>query len=77
MTTSNASDLPPSFEPNAVHLVSLKDSKITTVSLYSSRAEITRVFKFHVKAGLNQLNVSGLPNVLDQASLKYVILLLR
>lgn len=51
MTASK--DAPPSFEPRAIELVSVNDSKITNVSLYSSRAEITRVFRFEVKVGLN------------------------
>lgn len=71
---STNTEVPPSFEPHAINLVSVQDSKITNVSLYSSRAEITRVFKFSVKVGLNQVNVSGLPNALDQKSLKYASL---
>ncbi len=69
---SASTDAPPSFEPHCINLVSIKDSKITNVSLYSSRAEITRAFKFDVRVGLNQVHIAGLPNVLDKDSLKYV-----
>jgi hypothetical protein len=58
---------------NVIDLVSAKDSKITNVSLYSGRAEITRLYKFGVKAGQNQVRLSGLPSVLDQNSLRYVL----
>lgn len=63
-------DVPPSFEPHAINLISEKDSKITNVSLYPSRAEVTRTFKLNVNVGLNQANITGLPNVLDEDSLK-------
>ena len=63
---------PPSFEAHTKDLVSVEDSKITSVSLYSGRAEITRLFKVHVKVGLNQLRIKGLPNVLDADSLRCV-----
>ena len=72
MDTSN--DSPPPFEPiNIVELVSVDNSKIAGVSLYSGRAEITRVYKFSVKTGQNQINITGLPNVLDQGSLRFVV----
>ncbi|KAG5640964.1 hypothetical protein DXG03_006525 [Asterophora parasitica] len=64
-------DSPPSFQPiNAIELVSKENSKITGVSVYSGRAEVTRSFKFDVKTGQNQVTVNGLPNVLDQDSLR-------
>ncbi|KAJ6527188.1 hypothetical protein B0H19DRAFT_970147 [Mycena capillaripes] len=64
-------DHPPAFEPiSSVELQSLVDSKIIAVSLYSSRAEITRLYKFTVKTGQNQVNISGLPNVLEAESLR-------
>jgi len=66
---------PPPFPPNnTIELVSVRDSKIASVSVYSSRAEITRLFKFDVKAGLNHVSVSGLPSVLDKDSLRCVVL---
>ncbi|KXN85068.1 Protein F37C4.5 [Leucoagaricus sp. SymC.cos] len=61
--------LPP-FAPTTIDLVSVKDGKVTHVSLYSSRAEITRAFRFEAKVGLNQVNINGLPNTLDTNSLK-------
>ncbi|TFK17639.1 hypothetical protein FA15DRAFT_698379 [Coprinopsis marcescibilis] len=61
---------PPAFEPHVVDLESIEDSKILSVSVYSGRAEVTRLFKFTVKAGQNQVNISGLPNVLDQNTLR-------
>jgi hypothetical protein len=57
---------------NVVNLVSLDDSKITHVSLYTGRAEVTRLYAFSVKAGQNQVVISGLPSILDQQSLRYV-----
>lgn len=67
-----STEVPPSFQPHSIELVSVKDSKVTNVSLYSSRAEVTRVFKFDVKVGINFVKISGLPNALEQDSLKYV-----
>ncbi|KAF7318747.1 hypothetical protein HMN09_00387000 [Mycena chlorophos] len=64
-------DQPPSFEPtSAIELQSVAASKIIAVSLYSSRAEVTRLYKIGVKTGLNQVNISGLPNVLETESLR-------
>lgn len=65
-------DHPPAFEPTSIELQSVTDSKITSVSLYSTRAEITRLFKFAVKTGQNQVNIVGLPNVLESESLRCV-----
>lgn len=71
-----ATDTPPPFElTNTVDLVSVNDSKIVSVSLYTGRAEITRLYKFTVKTGQNQVNISGLPNVLDTQSLRFVFCL--
>jgi uncharacterized protein (TIGR02231 family) len=55
---------------NTIELDSVTDSTITGVSVYSGRAEITRLFKLNIKTGQNQLGISGLPKVLDQESLK-------
>ncbi|KAJ7660443.1 hypothetical protein B0H17DRAFT_954241 [Mycena rosella] len=61
----------PAFKPaSSIELQSVTDSKITGVSLYSSRAEITRLYKFGVKVGHNQVNISGLPNILETESLR-------
>ena len=70
MTSSTATE-PPSFPPvNNLELESVKDSRITSVSVYSGRAEITRLFTFNVKLGQNQLNILGLPKALDQDSFR-------
>ncbi|KAJ7258784.1 hypothetical protein B0H12DRAFT_1201805 [Mycena haematopus] len=62
---------PPAFEPaSSIELQSVAHSKITSVSLYSTRAEITRLYKFTVKTGQNQVIISGLPNVLEAESLR-------
>lgn len=66
MTTTD----PPPFEPSKIELKSVADSKIIAVSLYSTRAEITRLFKFAVKTGQNQVHIAGLPNVLETESLR-------
>jgi uncharacterized protein (TIGR02231 family) len=66
-----ANDIPPTFEPTSfVQLTSLDHSKITSVSLYSNRAEITRLYQFTASTGQNQVNITGLPNVLDKESLR-------
>lgn len=67
----STNDLPPAFEgSNLVELVSVDDSKIVNVSLYSARAEITRLFKFKVKMGQNQVRITGLPSEIDRESLR-------
>ncbi|KAJ7456145.1 hypothetical protein FB451DRAFT_1143590 [Mycena latifolia] len=64
-------DHPPAFEPtSSIDLQSTADSKITGVSLYPTRAEVTRLYKFAVKTGQNQVNISGLPNLLEAESLR-------
>lgn len=72
MTHQNEETLPPFQAVNAIDLVAVDDSKIISVSVYAGRAEITRLFKFNVKTGQNQLNIVGLPRAMDQDSLKYV-----
>ncbi|KAH8083291.1 hypothetical protein BXZ70DRAFT_900822 [Cristinia sonorae] len=70
-STTSPDPAPPPFPPaNTIELVSVKDSKITNVSVYSGRAEITRLFEFTVKAGQNQLNIVGLPQALEWESLR-------
>jgi hypothetical protein len=63
---------PPAFEPTSIELQSVADSKITSVSVYPTRAEVTRVYKFAVQTGQNQVYISGLPNVLEPESLRCV-----
>ncbi|KAF8066009.1 hypothetical protein FPV67DRAFT_1562583 [Lyophyllum atratum] len=48
--------------PHVIDLVSVDDSKRIHVSLYSGRAELTRLYKFPIKIGQNQVNINGLPN---------------
>ncbi|KAJ6459732.1 hypothetical protein C8R47DRAFT_1180717 [Mycena vitilis] len=43
---------------------------IISVSLYSTRAEITRLYKFAVQTGQNQVSISNLPNVLEAEFLR-------
>ncbi|KAJ6498227.1 hypothetical protein DFH09DRAFT_945554 [Mycena vulgaris] len=63
-------DPPPAFEPSTIDLQSVTDSKIVSVSLYSTRAEVTRLYKFAVNPGQNQVNISGLPSSLETESLR-------
>jgi len=71
MTTSKSSESVPPFQlSNPIELVAEKDSKIISVSVYTGRAEVTRLFKFDVKTGQNQLNIIGLPAVLDRDSFR-------
>ncbi|PPR01511.1 hypothetical protein CVT24_001881 [Panaeolus cyanescens] len=60
----------PQESPDAIKLESVQDGKITAVSLYSTRAEITRLFRVTVNAALNQIVVRGLPRVMDQESFR-------
>ncbi|KAJ2933436.1 hypothetical protein H1R20_g3660, partial [Candolleomyces eurysporus] len=68
MTTTSAN--PPPFEQHTVQLESAVDSKITGVSVYSDRAEVSRAFRFPVKTGQNQVIISGLPKALNHDSLR-------
>ncbi|KAF8989094.1 hypothetical protein BDQ17DRAFT_1373562 [Cyathus striatus] len=62
---------PPPFEgPNFAKLQSSKDGTITHVSVYPSRAHITRLFKLPLKIGRNFITISGLPKVLDDDSIR-------
>ncbi|TFK38940.1 hypothetical protein BDQ12DRAFT_745564 [Crucibulum laeve] len=70
-STSPLDFAPPSFQPpHNINLVSVDDSKITRVNVYAGRAEIMRIFKFPVHTGQNQVNISGLPRVLDRESFR-------
>ncbi|KAG6907487.1 hypothetical protein DXG01_008777 [Tephrocybe rancida] len=65
------SEQPPPFQAvNSVKLTAGESSKIAAVSVYTERAEITRVFKFDVKTGQNQVTIDGLPDVFDEGSLR-------
>lgn len=63
---------PPAFEGHVIEVESKDDSKITNVAVYSGRAEVTRSFRIQLKAGQNQVQISGLPAVMDRDSLRCV-----
>ncbi|KAL0067400.1 hypothetical protein AAF712_005629 [Marasmius tenuissimus] len=56
-------------EPNKIQLKP-SDSTILGVSLYGSRAEITRSYKFKTKKGQNNVQIAWLPMVMDTESLR-------
>ena len=65
-----ATDGPPFQLVNPIELDSFEDGDIDGVSLYPSRTEITRLFHLgSIAEGRNQVNISGLPAVLDKDSL--------
>ncbi|KAK7037567.1 hypothetical protein VNI00_011059 [Paramarasmius palmivorus] len=53
-----------------LNLVSCQDGRIQSVSVYTGRAEVTRWFRFKVEEGQTQVNISGLPNVLERESVR-------
>jgi hypothetical protein len=57
-------------ETNFINLSAFEDSKIAGVSLYSGRAEVTRLFKFEIKAGQNKVTILELPRLLQEDSLR-------
>lgn len=57
-------------ETNFINLSASEDSKIAGVSLYSGRAEVTRLFKFEIKAGQNKVTILELPRLLQEDSLR-------
>lgn len=57
-------------EINTVELNAQNHSQITNINLYSGHAEITRLFKFKIKAGSNNLIITGLPRAFQQDSLR-------
>ncbi|KAJ6533516.1 hypothetical protein B0H19DRAFT_1186123 [Mycena capillaripes] len=62
---------PPAFEPlSSIELTSATDSVIVGVTLYPSRAEVTRRYTLSVKTGLNQVKIGGLPRGFDTNSLR-------
>ena len=60
----------PGARPSVLVLESAQASKITTVSLYSGRAEITRSFRLAVAEGQNQISIRGLPERLQKDSVR-------
>ncbi|KAF7344782.1 hypothetical protein MVEN_01639300 [Mycena venus] len=70
-STMSADHPPPAFEPpSSIELNSATDSVIVGVTLYPSRAEVTRRYTVSVKTGLNQIKIGGLPRVFDTHSLR-------
>ncbi|KAF7439911.1 hypothetical protein PC9H_000248 [Pleurotus ostreatus] len=64
-------DQPPSFDAvNVLELRTADVSKILKVSVYTNLAEITRLYKFKVKTGQNQVKINGLPDLMDSDSLR-------
>jgi hypothetical protein len=72
MSTSDHPPTPPSFLNN-VDLDAVADSRIANVSVYTGRAEITRVFRSSVKTGQNLINLNGLPSLLEPDSVRCVL----
>lgn len=65
---------PPQFEPtNSIEVSSVEASKIIGVSLYSRRAEVTRLFELDLPTGQNLVKIKGLPSIIDEQSLRYVV----
>jgi uncharacterized protein (TIGR02231 family) len=61
---------PPPLNPHVTTLSSSTDGKIVNVNLYSGRAEITRLYTFDVRMGMNNVCITELPHVMDQQSLR-------
>ena len=56
-----------STNTNIIELNAETDSKISHVRLYSSQAEIVRVFKFDAAAGHNGVNIKGLSGLIPDS----------
>ncbi|KAJ2920586.1 hypothetical protein H1R20_g16507, partial [Candolleomyces eurysporus] len=69
-TSTSARSIATLPQQNVVELTSCVDSKIAGVSVYSHRAEVTRTFNFGLTSGQNQVEISGLPTLLIQDSLR-------
>ncbi|KDQ13205.1 hypothetical protein BOTBODRAFT_133795 [Botryobasidium botryosum FD-172 SS1] len=67
---ASASTAVPDAQTNVLKFVSADVSAITNVSLYGSRAEITRVAKLDLKAGQNRVTITGLPGVMLEKTLR-------
>ncbi|KDQ13209.1 hypothetical protein BOTBODRAFT_188728 [Botryobasidium botryosum FD-172 SS1] len=69
-TASLTSTIAPETQTNVVQLVSADVSTITGVSLYGSRAEITRIAKIDLEAGQNRITITGLPSAMLEETLR-------
>ncbi|KDQ13207.1 hypothetical protein BOTBODRAFT_175812 [Botryobasidium botryosum FD-172 SS1] len=67
---SVASTAVPDARTNVVQLVSADISTIAGVSLYGSRAEITRIAKIDLEAGQNRITITGLPSAMLEETLR-------
>lgn len=56
---------------NELSIDAQTNSTITSLSLYSDRARITRSLDASVAAGQNRITLTHLPNVMDHDSLRY------
>lgn len=57
--------------PSTLELNAHLDSKITAVTLYPNRADITRSFRCELKPGLTQVRIpTGFPSSFDGANLR-------
>lgn len=55
---------------HTIELTSITDGKIAKVNLSPGRAEVTRVYKLALGAGVNQVRIAGLPHEIDRDSLR-------
>lgn len=65
---------PPTFNA-AVTIIEIpaeKESRITGVTLYTGRAEVTREVRFSVGTGQNKVIINGLSSFLDDTTLRCV-----
>lgn len=60
-----------SSNENIVYIDSRQQSRITTVNIYTDRAQITRIYKINVPPGRTQLRLTSLPTGLDCHTIRY------
>ncbi|TFK24426.1 hypothetical protein FA15DRAFT_655968 [Coprinopsis marcescibilis] len=69
--SATVAEAPPPFQDtHVIELISGVASKITGMSVYTSRAEVTRLFKLELGTGKNRIIIDGLPTVLDADSVR-------
>jgi N-terminal domain of unknown function (DUF4140) len=56
---------------HCIELDAVSDGKISSVSVYPAHAEVTRPFTIGLRAGVNQVIISGLPHALSPGSLRF------
>ena len=69
---------PPIFTPNlnVIRIDTTTSSKIAAVNLYFGKAQITRVYAFRASPGANRLVISGLPESMDNSTLRWAFVVL-